>query len=87
MQHWIRVTKNVTIRLTEEVARWARIEAAKRGTRVFRMVGEMLRASMEDERGDQQALDSFRSVAPCPLREPGRDLPSREELHDRAGLR
>ncbi len=79
--------KNVTITLTEEVASWARIEAARRGTSVSRMVGEMLRHYMEEERGYQMALQSFDSVSPRPLREPEQGLPSREELHDRAGLR
>lgn len=35
--------RNVTITLDEEVARWVRIEAAKRETSVSRLVGEMLR--------------------------------------------
>jgi len=38
--------KNVTITLEEEVARWARIMAAKENTSVSRLVGELLREKM-----------------------------------------
>ena len=79
--------KNVTITLPEEVARWARIEAAKRGTSVSRLLGEMLERRMNEELGYAGALESFRSVTPRSLREPGQALPAREELHDRSGLR
>jgi hypothetical protein len=79
--------RNVTITMSEEVARWARVEAAKRGTSVSRMVGEMLRERMERELDYQRALADFESVAPRPLRETGRELPKREALHDRPGLR
>lgn len=79
--------KNVTITVTEEVARWARIEAARRGTSVSRMVGEMLRERMEHEHSYREAREAFRSVAPRPLRERDEQLPRREVLHDRAGLR
>lgn len=79
--------KNVTITLPEEVARWARIEAAKRGISVSRMVGEMLSALMERERAYDEAYAGFCSVPPRPLRRQKTALPAREELHDRAGLR
>ena len=42
MFHYCRVMRNVTITLDEEVAHWARVEAAKRETSVSRLVGEML---------------------------------------------
>ena len=35
--------RNVSITLEEDVAEWARIEAAKRDTSVSKMLGEMLR--------------------------------------------
>jgi hypothetical protein len=80
-------TRNVTITLEEDVARWARIEAAKRGSSVARLVGEMLEEKMKREEGLQAAGDAFFSIAPRVLRAAGRSLPRREELHDRAGLR
>ncbi len=41
--------KNVTVTMEDEVADWARIEAARRDTSVSRLVGEMLAEKM---RGD-----------------------------------
>jgi hypothetical protein len=35
--------RNITITVDEDVARWARIEAAKEDSNVSRLVGEMLR--------------------------------------------
>jgi hypothetical protein len=79
--------KNVTITLEEEVARWARIEAAKRDTSLSRLVAELLEEKMRREEGRRAARDRFFSIQPRTLREPGSSLPTREELHDRAGLR
>lgn len=79
--------KNVTITLEEHVARWARLRAAERETSVSRLVGEMLRDTMLTEEGYEAAREQFFAVAPRRLREAGRPLPTRDELHDRAGLR
>ncbi len=87
VEHYLRVMKNVTITMAEEVAQWARVEAARRGISVSRMVGEMLRERMESERVYRQRQAEFSSVAPRRLRPAAGELPSREELHDRADLR
>jgi hypothetical protein len=79
--------KNVTISMDEEVARWARVAAAERNTSVSRMVGELLRERMEAEGQYALARAQFDAIAPRTLRKPGDRLPSREELHERAGLR
>jgi hypothetical protein len=79
--------KNVTITLEEDVAHWARLRAAERETSVSRLVGEMLRDKMVTEEGYPAAREQFFSIPPRRLRKPGRPLPTRDELHDRAGLR
>lgn len=79
--------KNVTITVDEEVARWARIEAAKRETSVSRMVGEMLAERMKAETAYEAAMDLFLAIPPAALSEPGESYPLRNELYDRAGLR
>jgi hypothetical protein len=79
--------KNVTITLDEDVARWARVEAAKRETSVSRLVGEMLRDCMRSEDAYEEARRQFFTVEPRPLRSSGAPLPSREEIHDRSRLR
>jgi len=79
--------KNVTITLDEEVARWVRVEAAKRESSVSRFVGEMLREQMRSEDAYELARRQFLVVQSRLLRESDSKLPSREELHDRAALR
>ena len=48
--------KNVTITVDESVLEWARIEAAKRGSSVSRMVGELLAEKMRQEDAYAQAM-------------------------------
>jgi hypothetical protein len=87
--HWFRAMKtklrNVTITLEETVARWARIEAARQDTSVSRLLGEILKGRMLEEERYKRAMR--RALARKPfLKSSGRYL-SREEAHDRAGLR
>jgi hypothetical protein len=79
--------KNVTITVDEDVARWARIEAAKRETSVSRMVGELLAEMMRAETAYEAAQELFTSIAPVVLSDAETSYPDRSELHDRAGLR
>ncbi|HMN57577.1 MAG TPA: DUF6364 family protein [Ottowia sp.] len=48
--------KNLTITVEESVLEWARIEAAKRGSSVSRMVGELLAEKMRQEDAYAQAM-------------------------------
>jgi hypothetical protein len=75
--------KNVTITLTPEVARWARIRAAENETSVSRMVGEMLREQMEEESRYTEAMAQFLSFKPTALKRKVERYPSRDELHER----
>ena len=43
--------RNVTVTLEEEVARWARIEAARQDTSVSRLLGEILKERMATHNG------------------------------------
>ena len=56
--------KNVTVTMEEDVAAWARMEAARRNTSVSRLIGEMLAEKMRRtdsyERAMHEAL-KFRS--------------------------
>ena len=87
--HYIRVMKtklrNVTVTLEEQVARWARIEAARNETSVSRLLGAILKERMLNNDGYVRAMR--RALArKAFLKTEGRFL-SREEAHDRAGLR
>lgn len=79
--------RNVTVTLDEEVARWVRVEAAKRETSVSRWLGEILRERMRSEDTYEAARRQFFSVEPRPLDQQGKPLPRREELYDRPRLR
>lgn len=77
--------RNVTITLEEHVARWARLEAARRDTSVSRLLAGILKDHMREKNGYENAMR--RALARKPfLKTDGRYL-SREEVHDRAGLR
>ena len=78
-----RVVKNVTITLDEDVALWARIRAAERDTSVSRLVGEMLREKILEERSYQTEMQQYLSRKPKRLKRAGTKYPRREELHER----
>jgi hypothetical protein len=77
--------RNVTVTLEEEVAQWARIEAARRDTSVSRLLGVLLKERMTAQDSYERALR--RALARKPfLRSDGKYL-TREEVHDRARVR
>lgn len=77
--------RNVTITMEEEVADWARMEAARRNTSVSRLVGELLAEKMRHddayERAMREALE-FKSFGEST----GRYL-TRDEIYDRSARR
>jgi len=76
--------RNITITLEETMARWARLEAAQAETSVSRLLGEILKERMQD---DAYEAAMRRALVRKPfLGTNGRYL-SREEAHDRPGLR
>lgn len=48
--------KNITITMDDAAAEWVRVEAAKRGTSVSRLVGEWLGEKMRQEDAYAQAM-------------------------------
>jgi len=77
--------RNVTVTLEESVARWARLEAARREMSVSRLLGEILKQQMLAKDNYERAMR--RALARKPfLKTDGRYL-TREEAHDRARLR
>jgi hypothetical protein len=82
----MRNLKNVTITLEESVARWARLEAARENISVSRFVGELLAERMRGGQAYDVAMERYLSVTPSAISN-GNAYPTRDELHDRAGLR
>ena len=80
-----RDVKNVTVSLDSEVARWARLEAARRDTSMSRLLGELLRQRMLEQDGYEAAMQ--RALARKPfIKGTGRYL-TREDAHERSRLR
>ena len=77
--------RNVTVTLEEDVAQWARIEAARRDTSVSRLLGELLKERMTAQDGYERAMRRALGRKPF-LQSSGRYL-TREEAHDRSRLR
>jgi hypothetical protein len=75
--------RNVTISLDEEVARWARAEAARRDTSVARLLAEMLRERMSRDRLFEQARRFYLAQAPSDLSSGSGQYPARSDLHER----
>jgi hypothetical protein len=75
--------KNVTITLHEDVARWARICAAEQETSVSRLIGELLKQKMLDEKAYGTAMQQYLCRPAKALKQPGAGYPRRDELHDR----
>ena len=77
--------RNITVTLEEDVAQWARIEAARRDTSVSRLLGGLLKERMATQNSYERAMRRALSRKPF-LHSSGRYL-TREEAHDRARVR
>ena len=75
--------RNVTITLEEETARWARVWAAREGTSVSRLLGDLLKEKMLREKGYHTARRRFVERPPRVLKAEGEEYPGRDEIHDR----
>jgi hypothetical protein len=77
--------RNITITLEEDLARWARVEAARSDTSVSRFLAGILKERMTQK--DNYEAAKRRALARKPfLKTDGRYL-SREQAHDRERLR
>lgn len=85
--HYYCDMKNVTITLDEEVARWARIRAAEDDKSLSRLVGELLLEKMHAESKYRTAMENYLARPPRLLKKKADKYPSREEIHDRPGVR
>lgn len=75
--------KNVTIVLDEEVARWARVWAAKHDTSVSRMLGDEIKRKMQSEVDYERAKRRYFSRKPRMLKKKGEHYPDRASLYER----
>ena len=81
------VMRNVTVTLGEDVARLARIRAAELDVSSSRMLGDLLEEQMRWHLTYETELRQFLVREHKPINAEGSAYPSRDELHDRTGLR
>ncbi len=81
--------KNVTISLPENVARWVRVRAAQNDRSVSKWLAELIEGMRRQEDEYDIAMERFLARARKTRKFEWVDgrRPTREELHDRAGLR
>jgi uncharacterized protein YqeY len=77
--------RNITIALEEDLARWARIEAAREDTSVSQLLAELLRRRRRDSNEYERARREALAREPF-LNTDGKYL-SREEVHERSRFR
>jgi hypothetical protein len=77
------VPKNVTIKLSDEVALWARRKAAEENTSVSRLVGDMLERQMRLTDDYWRAYERWKSRPPVLAKVSAAERMSREEVHER----
>jgi len=76
------VMKKVTITMSEEAARWARMKAAEESMSVSKLVGRMIEDQMR--RGDEywRAYEKWKTVTAVPGADATKRM-SRQEAHER----
>jgi hypothetical protein len=84
---YYRFMKNITVTVDARTAAWARIYAARHNQSLSRFVGELLHSKMRESREYDEAMQRFLSKQPVRLNSSASQYPSREDLHDRSGLR
>ena len=77
------VPRNITIKLSDESALWARRKAAEENTSVSRLVGDMLEREMRLSDEYWRAFERWRSTRPKAERGAAERM-NREDLHVRS---
>ena len=75
------LVRNVTIALDDETARWARVEAARQGTSLSRLVARLLREQMPRENSYELARQAYLAEQPRDLSSESGAYPSRDDLY------
>ncbi|HEY6291735.1 MAG TPA: hypothetical protein VI455_09280 [Terriglobia bacterium] len=79
--------RNITLAIDQELLKQARALAAQRGTSISGLLAAELERLVKDDYEYQQAKARALARLASPFHLGGGKMPSREELHDRQGLR
>ena len=77
----------ISVRLDEEVLRWARDRSSEEGLSLSRYLESMLWERMAEEDCYRRSMQRYLALEPVELSSPNQDLPMREDLHDRQDRR
>jgi hypothetical protein len=77
------VLKNVTITISEEVARWARKKAAEENTSVSKLVGKMLEEEMRRSDHYWESYRQWKELTRTARGGSGASRFNRDETHER----
>lgn len=76
------VARNITLKIPDDVALWARRKAAEENTSVSRLVSEMLERQMRQTDEYWQAFEHWKTTRPSAPVSAARRM-SREDVHER----
>ena len=76
--------KNVTITLPDDLAQWAKVEAAKEGKSLSRHLADMLSANRDRRKSQAAAIKAWLDLPPLRLVNENGKPPTRDEIY---GLR
>ncbi len=81
--------KNVTVTLSEDIALWLRVRAAEQNRSMSKWLAELIEEMRRREDEYEIAMERFLARARKPRKLEWVDgrRPTRDELHDRSGLR
>jgi hypothetical protein len=79
--------KNVTVTLDDQTAAGARRLAAQKNLSLSRLIGSLLEQHLQESRQYGEAMRRYLAGTPTHLNAGGASYPTRDELHDRSGLR
>ena len=79
--------KNVTITLSEDLARWVRVRAAEDDRSVSKWMADLLGTTRRQQDDYDTAMERFLARKPWKMEWPDGRRPTRDELYDRPGLR
>ena len=79
--------RNVTITLTEELALWLRVRAAEQDRSVSSWLATLIEGMKLQEDDYRSAMERTLAIKPRQAEWIGGHRPTRDELHDRGGLR
>jgi len=84
---YVRVMKNITISMPEDLARKVRVLAAKADTSMSQYLCQLAVEKAAEDDSYEASMRSYLARGTRLLRDPAQPLPKREELYDRDALR